>query len=111
MSGKARSASWKPTPFSMRRGELRVLPEPGGEIVGVVALPVDAAIGADGDARHDADAALLGVAAELLRRLDAAMGVAEEAVDGDRRDAVPAAEVDEPLVIGEETAWRLAVRD
>ena len=91
------------------RRELRVLPEPGGEIVGVVALPIDAAIGTDGDAGHDADAALIGVAAELLRRLDAAVAVAEEAVDDDGRDAVPAAEVDQSPVVGKEAARRLGI--
>ena len=75
----------------------------------MVALPVDAAISADGDAGEDADAALVGVAAELLRGGDTAVAVAEEAVDDDRGDAVPAAEIDEALVVGEEAAGRLAV--
>ena len=64
-------------------GVLRMGVEPGLQIVFVLAFPIDAAIGADGNAGADAHAALIGVAAELLGSCDAAMGVAEEAVDDD----------------------------
>ena len=42
--------------------------------------------------------------------VDAAVGIAEEAVDRDGGDAVTAHEVDEPFVVGEETVGLLAMR-
>src|SRR5690606_31895025 len=68
-----------------------------------------AAIGTDGDAGHDAHATLGRVAAELLRCLDAAMRIAQEAIDDDGRNAVAAGEIDEPRIVAEEAGRRLAI--
>ena len=96
-------------PLHLRR-QLRMPAQPGGQVVVVVHLPDDAAIGVDRHARDDPHAALVRVAAELLRRLDPAMRIAQEAVDRDRRDPVHAHEIDDALEIGQESVRRLVVR-
>ena len=92
------------------RGMLRIVLQPCRQIVAVLALPVDAAIGADGDAGNDAHAALTGIAAQVLRGLDAAMAVAQEAVDDDASDAVLRAEIDQPAIVVEKALRRFLKR-
>src|SRR5215211_8145510 len=87
-----------------------VLPQPGCQVERVVAFPVDAAIGVDGDPGKNPDASVIGVTAQCLGRFHPTMAITEYAVDDACRNAIAAHEVDQTGVVRKEPVRWLAVR-
>ena len=72
-------------------------------------LPIDPAVRANCDARQNPHTPFGGIAAQVLRRFNPAMRVAQKAIDHNGRNFVLAAKIDTALIIAQKARGGLAI--